>query len=165
MWPSKEMAQLTVDLDHSSLILPVAADYETVEPKYPTAEMALPLEKEVLKEGYRTRTINHDLVNNTWVLDDFSDEGLRRLPHLNITYGSENSNIYTIKEDDPLSAEVVCDWIVYVEDDEIDTEVHTHSVMSCDADHFYLVNELTAFSKGKEVFAKSWEKTIPRQWT
>ena len=73
--------------------------------------------------------------------------------------------IFTIQENNPLSAQVVCDWIVYVEDEEIDTEVHTHSVMSCDAENFYLVNELTAFSKGDQVFSKSWEKTIPRQWT
>ena len=165
MWPSKKIAGLRVDLDHSSLSLPVAADYERVEPDYPQAEMALPLEKEVLKEGYRTREVKHDLISNTWILDDFSDEGLRRLPHLNITYGSENSNVFSIQEDDPLSAQVICDWVVYVEDEVIDTEIHTHSVMSCDAENFYLVNELTAFSKEKQVFTKSWEKTIPRQWT
>lgn len=165
MWPSKEMAQLTVDFDKSSLTLPLATDYEVVEPTYPQAEMALPLEKEALKDGYRTRSINNDIVNNTWTLDDFSDEGLRYLPNLGITYGSENSNVFTIKEDDPLSAKVVCDWIVYVEDEDINTEVHTHSVMTSDADNFYLLNELTGYSKDEQVFIKTWEKTVPRQYT
>ncbi|WP_271402153.1 hypothetical protein [Salinicoccus roseus] len=52
-----------------------------------------------------------------------------------------------------------------VKDDDIDTEMKTKSVMSCDADYYYLVNELVAYNNGEECFSKTWEKQIKRNYT
>ena len=99
------------------------------------------------------------------MLDDFSDEGLRTLTETNITYGSTNHNVYTIKEGDPLSAKVECDWTVQVKDSDIDTNVVTKSVMSCDADNYYLYNEMTGYSNNEQCFYKTWNKMVPRYYT
>ena len=123
------------------------------------------LEKEIHREGSRTREVIKWLTEDEWVLEDYSDEGLRTLPDLNITYGTENRNAYIIRENDPLSARVECDWNVIVKDDDIDTEMKTKSVMSCDADYYYLVNELVAYNNGEECFSKIWEKKIRRHYT
>lgn len=164
MWPSKDEVELTVDFSATSLEIPYIQDYTIVELENDKAEMATPLDKIIQEEGYRTRKVENDLTRNLWILDDYSNEGKRTLPHLNITYGTENHNKYYIEENNPLSAKVVCDWKVIVEDEDITTEVHTHSSMSCDEDHFYLVNGLTAFNDGEQCFSKEWTKTIKRDF-
>ena len=164
MWASKDKVELTVDLNNSSLDLPYVENYTPVEMKYKTAEMATPLEKEIIEEGYRTRNVINDLTTNNWILDDYSNEGQRFLPHLGITYGTENHNIYTINNDNPLSASVQCDWTVVVEDADIKTEMKTESIMTCDYENFYLVNRLIGYKDGKEVFNKEWKKTVKRDF-
>lgn len=165
VWPDAEVTNLTVDMGQTELLIPVIKDFKEVRLKYEQSETASPLEKEILREGYRTRNVVKKLTTDEWVLDDFSDEGLRTLTDTNITYGSTNHNVYTIKEDDPLSSKVECHWTVVVKDDDIDTEVVTKSIMSCDADNYYLVNELTAYKNTEECFTKTWEKTVPRYYT
>ena len=126
--------------------------------------MATPLDKEIIEEGYRTRNVINDLTTNNWVLDDYSNEGKRFLPHLGITYGTENHNIYTINNDDPLSAAVQCDWTVVVGDAEIKTEMKTESIMTCDYENFYLVNRLIGYNDGEECLKKVWKKTVKRDF-
>lgn len=165
VWPDKEIVNLTVDFSHSELFVPVINDFKEVRLKYEQSETASPLEKEIIRDGYRTRNVIKELTTDEWVLNDFSDEGLRTLTDSNITYGTTNHNIYRIKEGDPLSARVECDWTVDVKDDDIDTEVITKSVMSCDADNYYLYNEMTGYNNKEQCFHKTWEKTIPRYYT
>lgn len=165
IWPDNEIVNLTVDFSHSELLLPVINDFNEVRLKYEQSETAAPLEKEIIRDGYRTRNVIKKLTTDEWVLDDFSDEGLRTLTDSNITYGSTNRNVYTIKEGDPLSAKVECDWTVQVKDSDIDTNVVTKSVMSCDADNYYLYNEMTGYSNNEQCFYKTWNKTVPRYYT
>lgn len=162
MWPSKDVVELTVDFSKTSLEIPHIQNYTAVVLENSQAEMATPLAKEILEEGYRTREVKNDIVHNLWILDDYSNEGTRKLPHLNISYGTENHNKYTIEENNPLSAKVECDWKVILEDEDITTEVHTHSLMSCDADYFYLTNELIAYNDEEKCFSKKWTKKIKR---
>lgn len=165
IWPAKEVENLVVDMEHSELLLPFINDFEEVRLKHENAETAQPLEKIIHREGSRTRNIIKKLTTDEWVLDDFSDEGLRTLTDMNITYGTTNRNVYTIREGDPLSAKVECDWTVTVKDDDIDTEVETKSVMYCDEDYYYLTNELTAYNAGVKCFGRTWDKKVPRYYT
>lgn len=164
VWPSKELEELTVDLSESKLVVPVLKEEVLKEPKYKKSETAEPLEKFIHREGKRTRTIEKELTTGEWKLKDFSDEGLRKLKINGITYGTENYNTFTIKENDPLSAHVKCDWNVIVKDDDIDTKVITTSSMYCDVDYFYLDNYLEAYEDDKLVFTKEWNDKIKRNF-
>ncbi|MFP6334548.1 peptidase S15, partial [Bacillus subtilis] len=139
-----------VDLEHSKLDIPLVREFTEVKLEHEFSETAKPLEKIIHRDGSRTRDITKRLTTNEWILSDYSDEGLRTLKDSNITYGTENMNVYTIKEDDPLSAKVQCDWKVILKDDDIDTEVETYSTMSCDAEYYYLRNEVIAYNDGEQ---------------
>lgn len=165
IWPSKEMADLTVNLADSKLFVPAINNFKEVTLKNSQAETAKPLDKIIHRDGSRTRDVIKKLTTNEWVLDDFSDEGLRTLTDSHITYGTKNHNVYSIKENDPLSAKVKCDWSVIIKDDDIDTEIVTESIMTCDESYYYLVNILTAYNNGEECFNKKWEKQIKRNYT
>ncbi|WP_100639816.1 CocE/NonD family hydrolase [Marinobacter salexigens] len=164
IWPSVSLARLEVDLDRSQILVPQCAEPVLTELPFTQAETAKPLEKTILREGSRTRQVIKSLTTHEWVLDDFSDEGLRMLDHNGITYGTKNHNIWRIQENDPLSAVTESNWEVDLSDADISIHVETQSRLSCDADNFYLVNSMQAYEEGKEVFRNTWEKTIPRRF-
>jgi len=165
VWPSKEIAGLTVDMSASKLIVPTINEFTEVRLKHEQAETAAPLDKIIHRDGSRTRDVIKSLTTGEWMLDDFSDEGLRTLTDTHITYGTKNHNIYTIKENNPLSAKVECDWSVVVKDDDIDTEIVTKSIMSCDENYYYLTNILSAYNNEEECFSKTWKKQVERNYT
>lgn len=164
-WPSPEPVTLSVYTNENTyLSLPVRPYLESdaMLPPFEQPETAAVIDKEILREANRTREIHHDIITNTYILDDFSDEGARRLPATGIEYGSTNRNIYTITEEDPLSAKVQCDWTLTVGRGEWQTRLETTSTMTADETKFYLVNLLTAFDGDQEVFNKVWKTVIPR---
>ena len=147
MWPTAEEAKLTVVKDgDTKLILP---DYTNTTEEaeivpFERPETAAVMEREVLRESGRTREIRHNTVTNEWILDDFSDEGCRRLPANGLEYGSTNQNIYRIKEGDPLSASVQCDWTLTVGRGEWQTRLESTSTMKADEEKFYVSSQLRA---------------------
>ncbi|QQE74958.1 CocE/NonD family hydrolase [Brevibacillus composti] len=164
-WPSPEPVTLTVYTgEKTRLTLPVrppqAIDDEL--PDFGMPETAAVMEREILREERRTREVRHDLINGVWTLEDYSDEGARRLLPNGIEYGSVNRNIYTIEEGNPLSAQVRCEWTLHVGRGEWQTRLESVSTMSADAKQFYLKNELTAYEGETQVFTKTWTREIPR---
>ncbi|CEG29652.1 CocE/NonD family hydrolase [Bacillus sp. B-jedd] len=164
-WPSPEPVTLKVYPGKTTrLLLPVRPPQEIDAqlPAFGAPETAAVAEREILRAESRMRNVHHDLINGVWVLEDFSDEGARRLPSNGLEYGSTNRNVYTIKENDPLSAEVRCEWTLDVGRGDWQTSLRSISLMTCDADNFYVLNELTAFESGEQVFTKTWKTEIPR---
>jgi uncharacterized protein len=166
-WPSPEPVTLKVfSNEQTRLILPVRPPQERDHelPAFGEPETARVAEREILREESRTRKVHHDLIKGVWVLEDFSDEGARRLLANGIEYGSTNRNTYTISEGDPLSAEVCCEWTLDVGRGEWQTRLESLSTMKADAERFYITNELTAFEGQKQVFTKKWNSEIPRDF-
>ncbi|TDQ41569.1 CocE/NonD family hydrolase [Aureibacillus halotolerans] len=164
-WPSPEEATLTLYPGaETKLVLPTrepqAADKAL--PDFDVPETAPVLKKEVLRSERRNRHIDYDLIERKWVLDDYSDEGARKLSDNGLEYGSTNRNVYSINEGDPLSANVRCEWTLDVGRGEWQTHLKSVSTMTCDADYFYLSNEINAFEGDELVFTKTWPAKIPR---
>lgn len=166
-WPSPEEVTLTVSSNEKTYLSLPVREPKTIDltlTPFQHPETAPVLEKDILREANRTRNITHDVVTNTWTLDDFSDEGARKLHCNGIEYGSTNRNIYTIKENDPLTAKVQCDWTLTVGRDDWQTSLETSSVMTADEKNFYLMNHLIAYEGDKVVFDRTWNTAIPREF-
>jgi hypothetical protein len=164
-WPSPEPVTLKVFTgEKTRLTLPVRQPQASDEqlPPFQGPETAAVLEREILREECRTRKVHHDLIHGVWTLDDYSDEGARRLLKNGMEYGSTNRNIYTIKEGDPLSAKVRCEWTMNIGRGDWQTYLESVSTMTADAKHFFITNELTAFEGENQVFTKTWKTEIPR---
>ncbi|WP_208591173.1 CocE/NonD family hydrolase [Gracilibacillus suaedae] len=167
-WPSPKPVNLTVyQNENTYLALPV----RTPQPEdrdagshFQVPETAEVVEKEILRQERRTREVKHDLINGVWQLEDFSDEGERKLLTNGIEHGSINKNTFSIKENDPLSAKVTCEWELVVGRDDWQTKLDTFSEMTSDEENFYLLNRLIAFENGEEIFQKEWKKTIKRDF-
>lgn len=164
-WPSPEPVTLTVFTgENTRLSLPVrtaqAMDHELHEFDLP--EAAAVAEREILREESRSREVRYDLIKGVWSLDDYSDEGARRLVANGIEYGSTNRNIYSMKENDPLSARVQCEWTLDIGRGDWQTHLKTVSIMTADKQNFHITNKLWAFEGEDQVFHKEWNCDIPR---
>lgn len=72
--------------------------------------------------------------------------------------------MYTIKENDPLSARVRCEWELNVGRENWQTKLKNYSEMTSDETTFYLTNTMVAFENDKEIFNKTWKTEIPRDF-
>lgn len=164
-WPSPKPVTLEVfSGDKTNLTLPVRIPQPEVDNKvkFNTPETAKVIDREIVREGNRTRHVSHNTITEEWKLEDFSDEGERLLPSNGLKHGSTNKNTYTIKSDDPLTAHVQCEWELTVGRENWETKLVTNSEMASDASTFYLTDTMIAFYNEEEVFRKTWTKEIPR---
>ncbi|MBL4953660.1 CocE/NonD family hydrolase [Neobacillus sp. YIM B02564] len=164
-WPSPEPVTLQVFLGEKTYLrLPVRPAQLLDEdlPEFASPETAECMEREVIRPESRIRKVHYDLIKGVWDLEDVSDEGAYRLFYNGIEYGSINRNLYRIREGDPLSAEVRCEWSLTLGRGDWQTRLETISTMESDQYQFYLTNKLVAFEGEKEVFTKTWRTEIPR---
>ncbi|WP_408008023.1 CocE/NonD family hydrolase [Pseudalkalibacillus sp. A8] len=164
-WPSPKPVDLTLYMGESTCMeLPVRIPQPEDKDcgHFQAPETAQVMERDVIRKEERTREVIHNPINGVWTLSDFSDEGARRLPSNGVQYESKNKNTWTIKENDPLSAHVRCEWELTLGRKNWKTRLETVSEMWSDETKFYLVNTLTAYEAGEKVFNKTWKSKINR---
>lgn len=164
-WPSPKPVVLKIySGKDTNMTLPVRMSQpeDALSVQFDKPETNKVMDKKIIRKENRTRIVSHDLVNGIWKLDDFSDEGERKLLTNGIQYGSMNRNTYMITENDPLSACVKCEWELDVGRDNWQTKLKSHSEMTSDKTTFYLTNTMIAFENNKEIFNKTWKIEIPR---
>lgn len=166
-WPSPKAVTLEIIAgDKTQLILPVRTPQPELDSKvkFNSPEIAQVMDREILREGNRTRSISHNTIAEEWKLEDYSDEGERLLPINGIKHGSTNKNTYTIKSNDPLSANIKCDWELSVGREGWETKLETNSEMTSDEDTFFVTNTIVAYLNDEEIFRKTWTIDIPRDY-
>ncbi|SDY31497.1 CocE/NonD family hydrolase [Salimicrobium album] len=164
-WPSPEPVELTLYTGEKTFIeMPrrTPSEEDQKAGHFSRPETAPVMEREILREEERTQEIVHDPIGQSWTLNDYSDEGKRRLPANGLEYGSINRNRYVIEEGRPQSAKVECEWELTVGRGKWQTKLETYSSMTSDESNFYLKNEIAAYENNKLVAEKNWNKTIPR---
>jgi hypothetical protein len=95
---------------------------------------------------------------------DRVDDGRKRILNNGVIYDSTLTNTYSIVEGDPLSARAECDRQIEISRENWQTHVETQSIMTSDAENFYLTNILNAYEGQVRIFTKSWTKVIPRNY-
>jgi uncharacterized protein len=164
-WPSPEPVRLTLFTGEGSrLTLPVRsprAEDADLAP-FEEVEQAAPLPVENLRTGSRRRWIERDVVTGLVELKDFTDHGNRLFLDNGLEYDSMTTKTFTIKDGDPLSAKQRCEWTIKMRRGEMDTRVETDSLMTADAEKFYVTNIINAYEKDTRVFSKAWIFTVER---
>ncbi|WP_373893719.1 CocE/NonD family hydrolase [Virgibacillus sp. CBA3643] len=167
-WPSPKPVTLTVYPGEDTYMeLPVREaqpEDGTAGDHFQIPEIAQVIDKEIMRQEKRTREVRHDLVHGVWKLEDYSDEGERKLQTNGVEHGSKNKNTFLVKENDPLSARVTCEWELKVGREEWQTRLESFSEMTSDETTFYLTNTLVAFESDKEVFRKTWKTDVLRDF-
>jgi predicted acyl esterase len=164
-WPSPEPVTLTVLTGQGSqLQLPVrtpqAGDAALAPFGPPECSAALLFEQ--MRPGSRTRALHHDVANRQLQIVDSLDAGHKRLLASDLEFYNTSSDVYTIVEDDPLSATVRSEGKAGLSRGAWRVHVETSSTMSADAETFYLTHSLDAYESNTRIFTKTGEFRVPR---
>jgi putative CocE/NonD family hydrolase len=164
-WPSPESVTLTLYTgSESRLRLPVRqpqpAD-EVLSP-FPPPETAAPLAMEALRIPSTRKTLHHDLIDGTTEYRLEDDAGRNRHVGSGMEVDDRLVERYLIRDGAPLSLKVHIERTLELQREEWRVRVETNSMMTADAAHFYLSNQLDAYEGDVRVFTRSWTKTIPR---
>lgn len=163
LWPTPEVATVTVWTGASTLVLPVRAPKEedkTIRP-FEDPEIAPPLAKEILQEKNLRRHIIRDAATNETVLHHLDDGGCYRLPN-GLECSVKTERWFRIDDDDPLSARLDVEWSWGFRQGDWRVETRTSGTVTCDAETFHIVSNVEAEDDGKEIFQRNWSETIVR---
>lgn len=163
-WPQAEQATLKVDLDGCSLELPVRSNDAGGEIDTPFAETeaADAPTLEVVVPATGSRHIHQNIETGETVYDVKSDSGKIRFEDINLTYGSMNSQCYSIIDGDPLSAKIeYCADFSFARDG-WDVRTESQLITTCDAEYFFLNGRIAAYEGDEQVYARKWDLKVPR---
>jgi hypothetical protein len=164
-WPSPQPVTLQIRTgEGSTLTLPVRPPRTEDEelPVFPEPERARDRSHEKLEHPRRTRTIEEDVEKRRLEIHDLSDNGCTRLTDTGLEVYSQLEDHFSIIEDDPLSARASSTGEMGLRRGDWEVRANTRSVMTADADHFYVTNVLDAYEGNVRVFNKTWHVKIPR---
>jgi putative CocE/NonD family hydrolase len=170
VWPSPELAMLSVFTGgESKLVLPVREPRPEDARLAPFAEpeQSPPADFETLvPPGSGGRVMTWDVDTNTLDLEFRWVDGGRYLvrhPLDDIETEDHLTYYYHITEGDPLSASSRLKATSVLKRGELlDVEIVTDCELHGDAKNFYMASTQHVHDHGAEVFAHTWQKTIPR---
>jgi putative CocE/NonD family hydrolase len=165
VWPSPELATLTVKCGDSALELPTRApdraDANLREFEPPEEAPDTPIIQHPAPSGAKRR-ITRDLLSGHIAVDYPRWTYATEMPDIDQTHISTGSCRHEITNADPLSAVTITDYRVEIRRSDTTITHHSTGRMTCDATHFVVDMQLTLTENDKEVFARTWHERIPR---
>lgn len=79
-----------------------------------------------------------------------------------ICYDEDGTDVYEVVLGEPLSARTVSERSIAISRGDWRTRVATRSTLSASAEAFLVTNTLEAYEGDARVFAKSWQRSVPR---
>jgi predicted acyl esterase len=165
LWPSPELATLTITCGSSTLELPVRPPdpqdsalraFDPAEEAPDTPAIAHP-DPENAK-----RQITRDLLSGEMAVDYPRWTYAKEMPDIDQLHISTGVCRHEIVDGDPLSAVTITDNRVEIRRPDATIVHHSKGTMRCDATHFIVDMDLRLTEDGREVFSKSWHERIPR---
>jgi uncharacterized protein len=162
-WPSPEPVTLT--LHGGTLELPVRPPRpeDAALPAFAEPEHAPALETEQAERAPDGRSLRRDYATRRVEQHfDYDVGGAVRLVAIDLLSEDTNHTVYSIVEDDPLSAEVSFRAMTGIARDGWSARADVSATMRADAEAFVVETELTATERGDVVVARRWEHRFPR---
>ncbi len=162
LWPVAERATLT--LHDGRLEVPVHAGSTDDEWVFPAPIIAAVSAQTQLSPPRAARRIETDLLTGAVVLAIEDDTGAVRIESHGLTTQERMEERWTIHPDDPASASAVIDWHQAQSRGDWHIRTEARAEMTASATAFHLKASLVAFEGAEQVFARTWEEDVPRDW-
>jgi hypothetical protein len=163
-WPPPRPVRLSLHVGGSRLTLPVRPprDEDRSLPPFGEPATAPPLRKRQITETHHNWLVQRDLENDVSTLEVIKDEGTYRIEEIDLEVTDRTREWYSSRDDDfhSVRGEVLSERGLRRGDWKVRTV--THTVLTCDAENFYLHADLDAYEDEFRVYSRSWEHTIPR---
>ena len=161
-WPSPERATLT--LTAGALVLPVRPPNPAdalLKPFAPPATSA-PESRTPVRAGARQRTVTRDAVSGETIYTTLDDDGRTRIDAIGLEVAGSRFHEYRIRDDDPLSCRMETRWTKEMGRGDFQVRTASRVVMTATAENFLLHAEVDAWEGDKRVFARNFDRVIPR---
>ncbi|WP_030926314.1 CocE/NonD family hydrolase [Streptomyces sp. NRRL B-24720] len=167
IWPQAGSAGFTLDADGSLLELPVRHRAEEPPITFEEPEQAEPLLVVLpvtLDEPRPERLVVRDVAKGEWRLEVDPRYGGTRVHPDGLEFTEDGVDVYTIQENDPLSARTRSDRTIRLHRPETawDVKIETRSEISGDEHDFLTSDEMVCKDGDEIVFHRTWVKRIPR---
>lgn len=162
VWPSPELATVTLELDQARLRLPTLPDTASEAVSFEQPVSAPPLGETMLRADHHERTVSTDLATGEQVLRIVDDFGERRIDALDLRTESIARETYHIMPDDPGSARCETHWTEVVARDGLRLRTETFIEQRCDAGSFTVNARLEAYENDERVFEREWSEQATR---
>jgi predicted acyl esterase len=163
-WPSPEPVTLTIHAAQLHLPVRTPRPEDDRLPAFQPPESAEPLATEFIPSPAVGRSRVYDVVSGrhelTWG-QDFRHGSHRRIDN-GLAWEVVGFDVFTIVEDDPLSASTRSVWTTRLERGDWQARIETSSTLSADAGNFHVTSAIDAFEGSTRVHASTRTTTIPR---
>ncbi|HET6277230.1 MAG TPA: peptidase S15, partial [Candidatus Polarisedimenticolia bacterium] len=170
-WPAPEPVTLTLHTGGSRLSLPVRpvdpAD-ERLPPFPPPESAGRTTSLTPLKPPRFVRSIERDLTTNRFVYRLFSEGGdlelaaISRIEEIDLDLGHTVERLFSIDENDPLSARTEISEQLLMRRGSWTIRVHARTELTADRHHFRLRASLRAMEGKVEMFKREWDERVTR---
>jgi uncharacterized protein len=165
-WPPPKPVQLAINPEESTLVLPVrtAPDLAVDPVPFEPPEGAPALEMTVLESPTQNWVVSRDLSADRSTLEVIDDQGAFRIDEHGLELRRKTYEWYrsTANEFTSVEGEIVSTRAVARGGWSAETVARTH--LTCTEDAFHLHATLDAYESGRRVFAKTWDREIPREY-
>ena len=163
-WTPPLPVRLTIYPAASHLCLPTRrAQPQSEQPGFLAPEGAPPIEKIYLERPHNNWWVKRDLANDVSTLEVINNPGWIRIPEINLEFKRNTREWYSYcaNEFDSPRGETLCKWSLKRADWQVETI--TRTIMTCDAQHFYIHAQLDAYEGETRVYSRNWNETVPRK--
>lgn len=164
-WPSPEPVELTVYLRGSVLeipVRPIQSSGHEIE-RFGEPRLARPNERQLLEPEQHDWFVHRNLASDESVLEVIDDRGTYLHEHSGLTVATKAVERYRSVGNDLGSVEGRTNWtrsLARGGDWRVRTE--TQTILTSDAENFYLQGDLDAFEGDQRVFCRTWRHSIKR---
>ena len=162
-WAPPKPARLTIYPGPSKFYLPLHQHHDSPKaPEFGEPEGAPPIEDQSLERPQNNWWVKRDLALDLSTLEVINDPGWEYLPEVDLEKKTATREWYSYCHDDfdSLRGETLCEWGFARGDWQVETV--TRTVMTCDAENFYIHAQLDAWEGKTRVFSRNWNEAIPR---
>ncbi|MCY4031247.1 MAG: CocE/NonD family hydrolase [Hyphomicrobiales bacterium] len=162
LWPSPRQGVLYLKTGTASLNLPLLTRYDKIEmTEMKSSNQAQRVQKQPRK--YQRDNVHE---NGVFLLQTFDDFGVFLDERTSISAGSTVKEIFSIEENNPLSAKVRAEWKqILSRDENWDTETKAVTEVTCDEQYFFIFSSLETYHAKKLFFRREWSKKVKRHYT
>jgi hypothetical protein len=152
---------LTIDIASLGLALPLLGPHERFEMKQPDNPDPLPKYKDLAPAETR-RSVTRDLSAGTTTYHLLEDTGLSEHPATGLATRQLREESWSIRPDDPLSMTGTSTWTCDMQRGRWFVRTVSKADIACTDKDWLISASVTAFDGDKQIFEKSFKKTIAR---
>jgi len=165
-WPSSKITKLKIFPGiETYLNLPFRKipQEDTQLAEFLEPECSQPLTTEEIRTASRKRTIEHEVIEDSFTLTHRVDNGRFRFVEDGLETEDLSCDSLSLNEDKPLSLKVSCGRTAGIGRGDWQTRVEASGTMTATSENFHVTSRLEVFEGDQRFFFRTWDFKVPRE--